>query len=136
MAEQRGVDGVVKFGSNTLLHVTSWSLDESSETLDITQMGSAHRNVLATFKSFSGSVDAFWDTADSSFGHTDAVDPTVVAGDTVAFELYPEGEGSGMDFYSGSAIVSSISRSASFDGAVEMSISFEGTGALNFGQVA
>ena len=35
-------------------------------------------------------------------------------------------------YYAGDAIVTSIARSASFDGAVEYSISFDGTGDLTY----
>jgi predicted secreted protein len=44
--------------------------------------------------------------------------------------LYPAGDGSGNAYYQGDAIVTSITRSASFDGAVEYSIAFDGTGDL------
>jgi hypothetical protein len=66
----------------------------------------------------------------SSPGDVVGTTPDVKAGDTIDFELYPAGTGS--SYYSGSAIVTSISRSASFDGAVEYSIAFEGTGDMTY----
>jgi predicted secreted protein len=149
MAEVKGVNGVVKIAPTggsavALLHVTSFSLEETTETIDVTSMGDTSRAILATFKGFSGTVDGYWDIQDAMLGHdsdsigtgadssTDLVDttPQVVAGDTIDFELYPNGTSS--TYYSGSAIVTSISRSASFDGAVEYSIAFEGTGDLTY----
>jgi predicted secreted protein len=131
MAETKGVDGVVKFGANTVAHVTAFSLEETTETLDVTSMGDTSREILTTFKAFSGSVDCYWDASDLSFGHAANTDPSVQAGSTITFEFYPAGTTDGT-YYSGSAIVTSISRSASFDGAVEMSIAFEGTGDLAY----
>lgn len=152
MAEIKGVNGVVKVAPNgstkyALLHVTAFELTEESETIDVTTMGDASRSILSTFRSFSGTVDGYWDDNDVNFGHdadtadttlpdsADGADvvstgPRVKAGDRIDFEVYPAGTASGNPYYSGDAIVTSISRNASFDGAVELSIAFEGTGDL------
>jgi predicted secreted protein len=92
-------------------------------------MGDDYRQILSTFKSFTISVDGYWDPSETGLGHGAAA-PTVQAGTTIDFELYPAGT-SGI-FYSGSAIVTSISRSGSFDGAVEFSLSADGTGDLAY----
>jgi len=44
--------------------------------------------------------------------------------------LYPEGDTTGDTYYTGTALVTGVSRSASFDGMVEATISVQGTGAL------
>jgi predicted secreted protein len=134
MAETKGVDGIVKIAATgstvaTLLHVTAFTLEETTETLDVTTMGDDYRQILSTFKSFTISVDGYWDPSETGLGHGAAA-PTVQAGTTIDFELYPAGT-SGI-FYSGSAIVTSISRSGSFDGAVEFSLSADGTGDLAY----
>ena len=135
MAEQKGVDGIVKIAAtggttSAVLHVTAFSLEETTETLDVTSMGDTSREILTTFKAFSGSIDCYWDAAEANLGHDAVADPAVQAGTTIDFELYPAGATGA--YYTGSAIVTSISRSASFDGAVEMSIAFEGTGDLQY----
>lgn len=144
MAEQRGLDGVVKLAATgntaeTILNVTSFTLEETTETIDVTSMSStgSSREILPTFLSFSGSIDGYWDKTDDIINQTtDGVAPEVRAGTVIDFELYPEGEGSGVLYYTGSAIVASVSRSASYDGAVEYSISFEGTGPLTYNKSA
>ena len=136
MAEQKGIDGVVKVGSDTILNVTSFTLEETTETMDVTSMGDGNRVVLPTFVGFSGSIDGYWDADDALLNHTGSVEPVIRAGPTITFELYPEGTASTALYYSGSAIVASVTRSASFDGAVEYSIAFEGTGNLTYGVVA
>lgn len=132
MAEQKGIDGIVKVGANTILNVTSFTLEEVVETIDVTSMGDVNRVVLPTFVGFSGSFDGYWDPTDASLNHTGVAEPVVRAGETISFEFYPGGEGTGNLFYSGSAIVASVSRSSSYDGAVEYSVSFEGTGDLTY----
>lgn len=150
--EVKGVNGVVKIGPNAgtkyaLLHVTSFNLEETAETIDVTTMGDTSRSILSTFKAFNGTVDGYWDDNDVNLGHdadtadttlpdsADGADvvgtsPRIAVGDTIDFELYPAGTGG--SYYSGSAILTSVSRSASFDGAVEYSIAFDGTGDLTF----
>ena len=144
MAEHRRLDGVVKLAATggtvaEILNVTSFSLEEQTETIDVTSMSStgSSREILATFLSFTGSIDGYWDKTDTQLNQdTDGVAPDIRAGETIDFELYPEGEGSGVLYYSGSAIVTSVSRNASYDGAVEYSIAFDGTGPLTYNKSA
>lgn len=149
MAETLGLNGVVKMQASgttveSMLHVTSFSIEETSETIDTTSMGDTSREILATFKAFTGTVDGYWDPTDPVIGkgpaddpdtagtETDYYTPDVTAGDKIDFELYPSGTAATNAYYSGSAIVTSISRSQSFDGVTEYSITFEGTGDLDY----
>ena len=69
-----------------------------------------------------------------SFSIEESADTTgqgaLTVGASVTLALYPEGEAVGATFYSGTALVTGVSRTASFDGMVEASISVQGTGAL------
>ena len=51
-------------------------------------------------------------------------------GSSVTINFYPEGADSGDTYYSGTALVTGVTRSASFDGMVEASITLQGSGAL------
>jgi predicted secreted protein len=51
-------------------------------------------------------------------------------GNEVTLNVYPEGDASTDTYYTGSAIVTGVTRTASFDGLVEASITLQGTGAL------
>ena len=74
--------------------------------------------------SFSGSIDVFWDETDTSG------QGALTIGSEVTLNVYPEGDTAGDTYYTGTAIVTGVSRSASFDGLVEASVSVQGTGAL------
>jgi predicted secreted protein len=87
-------------------------------------MGDTARTYKSSLTSFSGSLDVFWDETDTSG------QGALTIGSEVTLNVYPEGDTSGDTYYSGSAIVTGVSRSASFDGLVEASISVQGTGAL------
>jgi predicted secreted protein len=124
MASHIGRDGIVKVGSATVAEVKSFSIEESADTVETTKMTDTARSHAISLSSFSGSLDCFWDETDSSG------QGALTIGASVTLGLYPEGGASGATFYSGTALVTGVSRTASFDGMVEASISVQGTGAL------
>ncbi len=124
MATHAGSEGVVFSGSNQVNEVRSYTISETGETLEDTSMGDAARTYIASLKTFTGSLDVFWDESDTGQGDLDI-------GSTIVLNLYPEGNASGDTYYTGSAIVTEKSITASFDGLVEMSVSVQGTGALS-----
>ena len=129
MAVHKGSEGVVKILTNTVAEVRDWSLEETAETIDSTQLSDAAKTFEVGTTSWSGSVNAFWDETDTN-GQV-----AMSAGASVTLNLYPEGATSGDTYGSGTAIISSISKSGGIDGLVEASFSFQGTGALTWATV-
>ena len=127
MAVFTGKAGVVQTGSNAIAEVRSYSITQTGDTTESTSMGDSAKTFEATLTEFSGSVDVFFDDTDSS-GQV-----SLTIGSSFTLNLAPEGTGSGAYKLSGSAIVTDITRTASHDGLVEMSIAFQGTGALTIG---
>ena len=130
MAVHKGSEGAVKVGANIVAEVRDWSLEETAETIDSTEMSDAAKTFEVGTTSWSGSVNAFWDETDSSG------QGAMTVGSSVTLNLYPEGATSGDTFGSGTAIISSISKSGGIDGLVEASFSFQGTGALTWAAVS
>ena len=124
MATHKGSEVTVKVGSNAVAEIRSYSIEESADTLEDTSMGDAARTYKPSLTSFSGSLDVFWDETDASG------QGALTIGSEVTLNVYPEGDTAGDTYYTGSAIVTGVSRSASFDGLVEASISVQGNGAL------
>jgi predicted secreted protein len=124
MATHKGSEGTVKVGSNAVAEIRSYSIEESADTLEDTSMGDSARTYKPSLTSFSGSLDVFWDETDTSGQGALSI------GSEVTLNFYPEGDTSGDTYYSGSAIVTGVSRTGSFDGLVEASISVQGNGAL------
>jgi len=125
MATHKGSEGTVKSGANAIAEIRSYTITETADTLEDTTMGDASRTYLASLKTFSGSIECFWDETDTN-GQM-ALDP----GATVTINVYPEGSSTGDKYYSGSVIITERTVTASFDGMVEASFSFQGTGALS-----
>lgn len=125
MATHTGSEGTVKVGTTTIAEIRSFSVEETSDTAEDTTMGDSYRSYKTTLKSWSGSVDVFWDETDTTGQGALAV------GSEVTMKFYPEGATTGDIYLTGSAIVTSKSVNSSFDGLVESSIKVQGTGALS-----
>tara|TARA_Y100000114_G_scaffold105565_1_gene98820 strand:- start:597 stop:986 length:390 start_codon:yes stop_codon:yes gene_type:complete len=127
MATFTGKAGVVQTGSNALAEVRSYSITQTGDTTESTSMGDSAKTFEATLTEFSGSIDLFFDDTDTN-GQV-----SLTIGSSFTLNLAPEGTGSGAYKLSGSAIVTDITRSAAHDGLVEMTVAFQGTGALTIG---
>lgn len=124
MANHAGSEGVIRFNSSTtnMAEVRSFTLTETGDTIEDTTMGDASRTYKAGLKTWSGSIDCYWDETDTTGQNV------LTIGASVTVKLYPEGA-AGTSFV-GTAYVTGITRQASFDGMVEASFTFQGTGAL------
>ena len=123
MATHTGSEGTIKIGANTLGELRSFSLETTAETIEDTSMGDTSRTYKVGLKTFTGTASVFFD-------ETDTAQTALVAGAEITLNVYPEGASSGDTYYTGSAIVTGRTINSSFDGMVEMEISYQGTGAL------
>jgi len=123
MATHTGSEGTVKIGSDTLGEIRSYTIESSGETIEDSTMGDSARTYKAGLTTFTASFEVYFD-------ETDTAQNAVDAGASITFSVYPEGDGAGDTYYTGSGIVTGRSITASFDGMVEMSLSVQGSGAL------
>lgn len=123
MATHTGSEGTIKIGSDTLAEIRSYTLESTGEVIEDTSMGDSARSYKAGLTTFTGSLEVFFDETDTAQGNLDA-------GSSVTLEVYPEGATTGDTYYTGTAIVTGRTVTASFDGMVEMSISVQGSGGL------
>ena len=123
MATYTGTSGAVYVAPAEVGEVRDFSLEQSAEVVASTVMGDSWVENKATLKAFNASVNMFWT------GGSDNQDDFVL-GTEITFVLYPTGNSTGQKKLSGSAIVTGISQSQSFDGMIELSVSVTGTGAL------
>ena len=128
MANHSGSEGLVKIGASTVGELRSYSISETAGTIEDTTLTDAAKTYKAGQTTWSGSCDAFWDESDA--GQT-----AITAGASVTLNFYPEGDTTGDTYASGSALVTEISTSSSIDGMVEVSFSFQGSGAITWATV-
>lgn len=123
MATHTGSEGTIKIGSDILGELRSFSLETTGDTIETSNMGTTARTYKAGLTSWNGTASLFWD-------ENDAAQTALTVGSTITINVYPEGASTGDKYFTGSAIVTAKSVSASFDGLVESAISFQGSGAL------
>ena len=127
MATFSGSDGVIRIGTAVMAEVRSWSVDQTSDTNDDTVMGDSWRTHKASLKSWTGSADVLFDDTDT------AGQVACVLGATITVSFMMEGNSTGDHRLYGSATITNKTVNASYDGLVESSITFQGTGALTEG---
>ena len=130
MATHTGSEGTVKVGSNAIAEIRSFSIEETADTLEDTTMGDTARTYKSSLTTYTGTVDVLWDETDTNG------QGALTIGAEITLNLYPEGDGSGDTYYTGTAIVTGRTINSSYDGLVEMSISVQGSGALSETTVA
>lgn len=130
MATYHGKDGLVKIGANTVAETTEWSLTQEIETTDDTVQGDSWKTHLVGMKSWSGSVNCFWDETDTNGQEA------LVVGASVTLNLYPEGATSGDTYYTGTATVTNVAIGAAKDSVVTRNFTFMGNGAVTEATVA
>lgn len=125
MATHTGSEGTVRVGAtNNVLEIRSYSIEETADTAEDTSMGDSYRTFKTTLKSWTGSVDVFWDELDTTG------QGALIVGSEVAVRFLPEGATSGDLYFTGNAIVTGKTVTGSFDGMVESTITLQGTGTL------
>ena len=134
MAFFRGEEGSVKFknGSGTteaIVSTTSWSLDTTKDTLDVTAHGDTFRSNVGGLISGSGTVDFLY-TAASGNETENLLDDVLVAEDAgdAQFELFLDTSGSKKVSFSG--IVTGTSLSATTGDLETVSVSFITSGTI------
>lgn len=130
MATHKGSEGTVKIGSNAIAEIRTWSINQTADTIEDTTMGDSARTYQSSLNTWDGSVDVFWDETDTTGQGACTI------GTSITLNVYPEGATTGDTYFSGTALVTGITRTASFDGMIESSITFKGTGALSINTAA
>jgi len=128
MATHKGSSGVVKVaasgGSETAVgEVRSYSIDETSDTIEDTTMGDSVKSYLSSLTDATLTIDALWDDSD-------AQQLVLDTGAAIDWEIHPTGTGTGEKYYGGAGIVTAKTISASYDGLVEASFSVQVSGAI------
>jgi len=131
MATVTGSSGIFKAvttgGSEAqVAEVRSYTFDSSADTIEDTAMGDTARTYKKGQKTATLSIECYFDSSDA--GQADLVN-----GETVDFELHPEGTGTGTPVYSGTGIVSNSNFSGSFDGMVEATFNIQVSGEYTLG---
>jgi len=136
MATFTGENGTVKVvdatgdsaGGSNVAEVRSWTVEHTKDVIEDTSMGDAARTYKSGLHQFTGSMEVIYDSTHTANAYH-AFDPA--NDNTLGVEFYPD-ETTGQKF-TGSILVTSVSRTASFDDLVTATVNFQGSGALTVG---
>lgn len=138
-----GTQGVIYVGTDKVLNIRSFSLEETMETIDATTMdtdGVTHRTTRPTFQGWNGSFECYWTVTEA---YDETADPNVLesaSSDAMTFtrpgktlvevHFWPTGDSQYELEYKGSGYITNRTISSAVDGMVEMSVTIAGTGAV------
>ena len=127
-----GEAGVVKFSDTAssavlVASVRSFTLDQETQAIETSVMGSGSRAYIPGLKQFSGTMDLYF--RDDNQGQVNLFNAIGGTNGATTIELYPSGETTGVKL-SGTVIITGHSITANFDGMVECSVTFQGSSAL------
>ncbi len=125
MATHIGNEGSVYIGSNKLAETRSWRLNTAVAIVDDSAIDDAWDTHKPGSKNWSAEVTAAWDETDT------LAQATLIEGASVTLNLYPEGNGSGAAYFTGTASVASASYGGTRNGLIEATFSLTGNGALS-----
>ena len=139
MATLTGNNGAVTLNGNSIAAVRNFSVEMTADTIETSAMGTDVRTYVTGMSSFSGSADVYFDAADFDT-YESTFNPTAglvgASGVAVKFYLQENYSGSSDYAFTGNVIVTGYTVNSSFDGMVEASISFQGTGATTYSTTA
>lgn len=135
MATLIGNDGSVSVGGTALAAVRNFSVEMTSDTIETTVMGTDSRTFLKGLSQFSGSADIYFDAAEFNTGVA-MFNPThassVVGASGVALKFYLDQDATNDVVFTGTCVITGYTVNSSFDGMVEASISFQGSGGTTY----
>ena len=125
-----GESGAIKFSDNSsavqlVAAVRNFTVDQETQAIESTVMGTTGRTYLGGLTQFSGSADLY--LIDDDAGQDSLF--AAIGNNAAAIELYPSGTSTGVKL-SGNVIITGHSITSNHDGMVEASITFQGSGAL------
>jgi hypothetical protein len=124
MATYKGSEGTIKVGSNAVAELLSYSITENVDLIETTNITDAARLYSTGKTSWGGEIAINWDEGDTA-------QSALTIGASVTLNVYPEGATSSDTYYTGTAIVTGLDKSADGEGLVTNNISVTGSGALS-----
>ena len=125
MATHVGTSGVVKVGTDTVAEVTGFTIDQSNDTVEDTTLTDTSKTYKVLRSDATGTIECHWDETDSTG------QGALTIGASVTLNLYPEGADAADTYYTGTAIVTSLSQSVTLDGVISRTINVQFSGGVS-----
>ena len=119
--------GKVVLETNKVVGIKNWSLELSIDSLETTELGSDWKSYISGLKEWSASSEGDYAVHADATGQQ-ALQDAYLAGTDVTVKLYVDAT----HYYTGKAIVTSMSVEDPVDDVVSISIEFTGNGELTY----
>ena len=123
MTTYKGQNGQVDIGANAVAETTTFNIEETAETPEDTAQGDEWRSFKSGLKSWSGSMDVWWDPGDT-LGQV-----VLEIGAETSATFHPAGDTQAQNL-SGTIIVNSRNITSETENIVTATIGFQGSGEL------
>jgi hypothetical protein len=124
MSTTHGKEGTLKVGANAVGELKNFSFTEQVTTADDTALGDAAETHKVGRSSWTGEAECHFDSGDTNGQNALSIGASVTA------NFYPEGDGSGDKYRTGTASVINRTVTNPFDGIVAIRVQLKGNGAL------
>ena len=118
MAKVKGSSGLVKIGVNTVAGVRSFTLNESMDPIDDSDLSTTELTYQSGDISRTGTVECFWDKADTTGQET------LVIGAEVTLTLEPDGADASNRTQTFTALITSVTQENEKQSMVTKNINF------------
>ena len=125
MATHTGLAGVVKIGANSVAEIVGFSIDETTDTVEDSQLSDTSKSYKALRSDATGTIECHWDETDTNG------QGALTVGASVTLNLYPEGADSGDTYYTGTAIVTGVSQAVTLDGIISRTVNVQFSGGVS-----
>lgn len=122
-----GKGGKVMINTNEVADIKTWSLDIGADNLDDTALGDSWKTFIQGLKEWSATAEGNWVISTDTNGQK-AIQDAYLAGNTVTLKLYVNST----NYYTGTALISSISVETGVEDLVTVSFEFQGSGAISY----
>lgn len=127
-----GKDGFIKIGTDSIAYIDNWSLSFTSDTAEVSALGSRAKNFVNTLVSSSGSASGTLDTSDTA--QKAVMDMFVSGGTLTGVEIHlglKEGTNTPEEF-SGTVIITGMEIGVAHGDKVSFSFNFQTDGELTY----
>lgn len=123
MARHSGKNGIVKVGAAVVGDLVDFDFEQSAAEVDVSAINDGWDDFEAGSKSWAGNLTV-------RFNVDDATQQLLQVGETLALQLFTDGDASGKTNFSGNAVILTAGQGISRNAAVDKKVTFKGRGAL------
>ncbi len=129
MTTYAGSGGTVSVATNTIAEIVSFQFDATASTIPDSNLNDTAETYKAGKTGASGSIECHWDPTDTTGQNA------MVAGNSMAFILYPRGSTSGDPTIEFTGIITSVGTGVQSEAIISQSYAIQATGAITYGTV-